>query len=415
MPPSFTSADLRVLFATRLLRLFAYGLLGVVLVLYLVRLGFDGPRIGLLLTLTLLGDVVISLWLTTHADRWGRRRTLVAGAVLMALGGAGMIASDGFLILALASTLGVISPTGGEVGPFQSVEQACLAQAVSEEERTRTFAWYHLAGYGASALGALAAGGFAGVAIHYGWTDLEAYRAIFVAYAVLGVILGALSLRLSPGVEAHPAGLLTTPGRTLLGLHQSRAVVFRLSALFALDSFGGGFVVQSFVVWWFQQHFHASEVTLGAVFFGTNLLSGVSGLLAVPLARRFGLVATMVWTHLPSNVLLMLVPLMPTLPLGIAMLLLRHLLSQMDVPTRQSYLNAIVPPGERSAANGVTATAKQLGTAIGPLVAGTLFGAAAATALPFFVCGILKSTYDLLLWRSFRHARAPEEKTGNPD
>ena len=410
MPSPFTTADLRVLFATRLLRMFAYGMLGVILVLYLVRLGFDAPHIGWLLTLTLLGDVAISLWLTAHADRWGRRRTLVAGAALMALGGAGMAGSESFGLLALAATLGVISPTGGEVGPFQSVEQACLAQAVSDRERTRIFAWYNLAGYVASALGALVAGMFVGQASHLAASEVAVYRIVFVAYAAIGVLLGALSLRLSREVEAATVRSALAPGRPILGLHESRPVVFRLSALFALDSFGGGFVLQSFVAWWLQQHFGADEATLGVVFFGTNLLSGLSGLVAVPLARRFGLVATMVWTHLPSNVLLMLVPLMPTLPLAIAMLLVRHLLSQMDVPTRQSYLNAIVPAAERSAANGVTTTAKQLGTAVGPLVAGTLFGAAAATALPFLFCGVLKSTYDLLLWRSFRHARAPEEQ-----
>ncbi len=406
----FASADLRVLFAARLLRMFAYGMLGVVLVLYLVRLGFGGAQIGLLLTLTLLGDVVISLWLTAHADRWGRRRTLVLGAVLMALGGAAMAMSLDFVVLVIAATIGVISPTGGEVGPFQSVEQACLAQAVDDRERTRYFAWYNLAGYLASAVGALAVGGFATVALRAGWTDLAAYRVIFLGYAGIGLALAIISARLTPAIEVTGPSAATPTGPSLLGLRESRGIVLRLSALFALDSFGGGFVLQSFVAWWFQQKFGATEATLGVLFFGTNLLSGLSGLVAVPLARRFGLVATMVWTHLPSNLLLMLVPFMPTLPLAIAVLLARHLLSQMDVPTRQSYVNAIVPPGERAAANGVTATAKQLGTAIGPVVAGGLFGAAATTALPFIVCGVLKSVYDLLLWRAFRKHKPPEER-----
>ncbi len=402
-----SSADLRVLFASRLLRMFAYGMLGVVLVLYLVRLGFDGARIGLLLSLTLLGDVAISLWLATHADRWGRRRTLVVGAVLMALGGAGMAASANFFVLVAAATVGVISPTGGEVGPFQAVEQACLAQEVADRDRTRLFAWYNLAGYLASALGALAVGWFLGT------TRLEgvaAYRAVFCAYAACGAVLGALALRLSPVVEAPAAGGAPAAGPTVLGLHESRRLVLRLSALFALDSFGGGFVLQSFLAWWLQQKFGADEAVLGAVFFGTNLLSGVSGLAAVPLARKIGLINTMVWTHLPSNLLLMLVPLMPTLPLAIAALLARHLLSQMDVPTRSSYVNAVVSPSERAAANGATATAKQLGTALGPLIAGRLFGAAAASGAPFFVCGVLKSSYDLLLWRAFRKTKPPEER-----
>lgn len=407
MPLSPAAADTRVLFASRLLRMFAYGMLGVVLVLFLVRLGFSGGKIGLLLSLTLFGDVAISLWLTTHADRWGRRKTLVVGAALMALGGAGMAASENFIVLVIAATIGVISPSGSEVGPFQAVEQACLAQEVADRHRTQLFAWYNLAGYLASALGALAVGWFLGGSRLDG---VAAYRIVFWGYAACGVALGLLALRLSPGVEASPAGAATKTGPTLLGLHESRGLVMRLSALFALDSFGGGFVLQSFLAWWLQQKFGADEAVLGAVFFGTNLLSGVSGLAAVPLAKRIGLVNTMVWTHLPSNLLLMLVPLMPTMPLAIAFLLARHLLSQMDVPTRASYLSAVVTPAERAAANGATSTAKQLGTALGPLIAGKLFGASAATGLPFFVCGVLKSSYDLMLWRAFRQTKPPEER-----
>jgi MFS family permease len=401
------AADLRVLFAARLLRMFAYGALGVVLVLYLAQRGLDGAQIGLLLTLTLLGDVALSLWLSAHADRWGRRKTLIVGAALMAVGGAGLATGTGFAVWVLAATVGVISPSGGEVGPFLAVEQACLAQEVTDRDRTRIFARYNLAGYLASAVGALSVGWFSHAAQRHGWEGREAYRAVLWVYAAIGVALGALASRLSDGVEA-PAG--RARGRGLLGLHESRGLVLRLSALFALDSFGGGFVLQSFVAWWFQQKFAAGEAVLGLVFFGTNLLSGLSGLAAVPLARRIGLVNTMVWTHLPSNVLLMLMPFMPTLPLAIAALLARHVLSQMDVPTRQSYVNAIVPPSERAAANGVAATAKQLGTAAGPVMAGALFGAAAGSALPFVVCGVLKSSYDLLLWRSFRRTKPPEEQ-----
>src|ERR1051325_1171073 len=186
------TSDFRLLFAVRLLRMFAYGMLGVVLVLYLARLGSPGPQIGLLLTLTLLGDVVISLWLTAHADRWGRRKTLVLGAALMALGGAAMALSENFLVLVIAATIGVISPSGSEVGPFQSVEQACLAQEVTDRERTRIFAWYNLAGYLASALGALVVGWFVGHATRNGMPDLGAYRTVLWAYAGCGVGLGLL-------------------------------------------------------------------------------------------------------------------------------------------------------------------------------------------------------------------------------
>jgi MFS family permease len=403
------ATDLRLLFASRLLRMFGYGLVGVVLVLHLAAIGLSPSRIGSLLALTLFGDVAISLWLSTHADRWGRRRTLVLGAALMVLGGAGMALTSNFVLLVLAATIGVISPTGNEVGPFLAVEHAGLAQSVSAARRTSVFAWYNLAGYFATAVGALVAGGVAAALQHRGWSAPAAYRLLFGAYAVLGVALGLLATSLSSRLEV-PASAAPPPAGVWLGLHESRGFVLRLSALFALDSFGGGFILQSFLAWWLHQRYGASDAVLGSIFFGTNLFSGLSGLVAVALARRFGLVNTMVWTHLPSNVLLALVPLMPNLPLAIGMLLARHLLSQMDVPTRQSYINAMVAPGERSAANGITTTAKQLGTALGPLVSGPVLRAAALTGLPFYLGGGIKVVYDLLLWRAFRQHRPPEER-----
>src|SRR4051812_32748696 len=226
--------------------MFAYGMLGVVLVLYLVRLGFDGAQIGLLLTLTLLGDVAISLWLTAHADRWGRRKTLLAGAALMAAGGALMTRDAGFFLLTVAATIGVISPTGGEVGPFQAVEQACLAQEVTAQNRTRLFAWYNLAGYFASALGALAVGTLVRANTGDDVNDLGMYRIVLWVYAACGVALAAISAKLSDQVEAAPAAPSAIVAPSFLGLRESRGLVLRLSALFALDSFGGGFVLQSF-------------------------------------------------------------------------------------------------------------------------------------------------------------------------
>ncbi len=403
-------ASVRLLFATRIVRMFAYGILGVMLVLYLAEAGLGEARIGLLLTCTFLGDAAISLWLSTRADRWGRRRTLMAGAALMALGGAVMASTGNFALLMLGATIGVISPTGGEVGPFLAVEQAGLAQLTPDRDRTRIFAWYNVAGYAATALGALASGLLAECLQRSGWSALASYRALLAGYGALGVVIGGLSWCLAADVEA-PAEV--RPGAMVpdkfLGLDKSRATVLRLSAIFWIDSFGGGFIVQSFLAYWFHQRFGATDAALGGIFFGANLLSGVSALVAVPLARRFGLVNTMVWTHLPSNVLLMGVPLMPSFGWAVALLLLRHTISQMDVPTRQSYVNAVVPAGERSAANGVTGTARQLGTALAPLCAGPLMASAALASVPFFVAGGLKIIYDLTLWRNFRAVRPPEE------
>ncbi len=387
--------------------MFAYGILGVILVLYLAATGLGEARIGLLLTMTFLGDAAISLWLSTQADRWGRRRVLVAGAALMALGGAVMALTGDFTLLVLGATIGVISPTGGEVGPFLAVEQACLAQLTAARDRTKVFAWYNVVGYGATALGALGCGFAAEAMQRAGWTPLASYRALLAAYGVLGLVIGGLSWRLGSAVEAEVAP--AAAAKKFLGLGESRGTVFRLSALFALDSFGGGFIVQSFLAYWFHLRFGVSEAVLGGIFFGANLMSGLSALAAVPLARRIGLVNTMVWTHLPSNVLLMAVPLMPSFGWAVAVLLARHMISQMDVPTRQSYVNAVVPAAERSAANGVTGTARQLGTALAPLCVGPLLATAALTSVPFFVAGGLKIIYDLALWRNFRAVKPPEE------
>lgn len=407
LAPSIRRADLRMLFLARTLRMFAYGMLGVTLVLYLAATGLDATRIGLLLTLTLLGDSVISLLLGARADRWGRRRTLLVGAALMALGGAGMALTGDFFWLLVSATIGVVSPSGSEVGPFLAVEQACLAQVSEDRRRTAVFAWYNVAGFAATALGALVGGGLSAALQEAGQSPLASYRTLLWAYALVGLVLGALALRLGPEVEAPPAPV--DASRSILGLRQSRGVVARLSALFALDSFAGGFILQSFLAYWFHLRFGVGEATLGALFFGTNLLSGLSALVAVPLARRFGLINTMVWTHLPSNLLLMCVPFMPGFGPAVALLLVRHTLSQMDVPTRQSYVNAIVPAAERSAANGVTGTARQLGAGLAPLFAGPLLLAAVPTAAPFLVAGGLKVVYDLALWRAFRHHRPPEE------
>jgi MFS family permease len=407
---STRARDLPLLFAARLVRMFGYGLLGVVLVLYLVARGLDEAAVGLLLTGTFLGDAVLSLWLSTHADRWGRRRTLFVGAALMTAGGAMMAMSEDFLWLLLAATVGVISPTGNEVGPFLAVEQAALAQVSPSAQRTRTFAWYNLAGYAATALGALAGGALAETLQRLaGWSALECYALLFWVYAALGGVIAFLVCRL--GAEVEPPAPPVRSAAALFGLHESQGIVLRLSALSAIDSFAGGFIVQSFLAYWFHVRFGVGEAALGTVFFGAHLLSGLSSLAAVPLARRIGLVNTMVFTHLPSNVLLMLVPLMPTFGWAAAVLWVRHTISQMDVPTRQSYVNAVVPAAERSAANGVTGTARQLGTALAPTFLGLMTPALLLAGGPFFVAGGLKIAYDLALWRSFRCVPPPEERT----
>ena len=404
-----------MLFLTRITRLFAYGSLSVVLVFYLTSLGLSASQTGMLLTLTLAGDTVVSLYLTTRADRIGRRRMLIIGAALMAAAGVAFASTRNLVFLVVAGTIGVISPSGNEVGPFLPIEQAALSQVVSGRTRTAAFAWYTLAGSLATAAGALCGGVLSQVLQRAALTPVGSYRVVVVLYAALGVLLAFLFTRLSAAAEVRLPATGTAgaappfPGSMLLGVGRSKEVVLKLSGLFALDSFAGAFVVQSFAAYWFYLRFGVNPGALGVIFFWANVLGGASALLASRLAGRFGLVKTMVFTHLPSNILLILVPLMPNLPLAILMLLVRFSISQMDVPTRQSYTMAMVNPEERSAAAGITGVARTTGAALAPIFAGWMFARPSLISLPFFIAGALKVIYDLLLYRGFVAIRPPEE------
>jgi predicted MFS family arabinose efflux permease len=314
-------------------------------------------------------------------------------------------------LLVVAGTIGVISPSGQEVGPFLPIEQAALSQVVPDRARTDVFAWYTLTGSVATALGALAAG-FLTSGLQRSWAPVDSYRAVVIGYACLGGVLFLMFRTASPSIEARASDRRSEPQSPLArfsGLQRSHRVVLRLSALFALDSFGGGFVVQSFAAYWFYLRFGVDPRTLGTLFFAANVLAGLSALAASRLANRIGLVNTMVVTHLPSNVLLMLIPLMPTLPLATLILLFRFSISQMDVPTRQSYTMAVVAPEERAAASGVTGVARTTGAALSPLFVGLLFSHPTLINVPFYIAGVLKIAYDLLLYRGFRSVRPPEE------
>ncbi len=389
--------------------MFGYGFLAVVLVLYLDALGLDPLTIGLVLTLTLVGDTLISLWLTTNADRLGRRRVLVAGSILMVIAGVVFALTSFPPLLILAATIGVISPTGNEVGPFLAVEQAALAQTVPDARRTSTFAWYNLIGYVATAIGALAAGLLSQSLLDAGTAPVEAYRTVVVGYAVIGIAMAGGFLALGGSIEAPPRERLEDGMRRRFGLGRSKGVVARLSLLFSIDAFAGGFIPISLMAYWFHLVYGVEPGVLGVIFLGANLLAAVSSLSAARIAARIGLVNTMVFTHLPSNVLLILVPLMPNLPLAVAVLLLRFSLSQMDVPTRQSYVMSVVDPDERSAAAGVTGIARTTGAAISPSLSAVLISNPGLAAIPFFLAGGLKIAYDLLLYRGFRAHRPPEE------
>jgi MFS family permease len=399
------TADGRLLFGTRIVRLFAYGLLSVILGLYLIEVGLSEGETGTVLSLTLLGDAVISLWLTTHADRYGRRVMLMVGAGLMLLAGVVFALTANFFLLTLAAIIGTISPSGNEIGPFLSIEQASLSQITPDKQRTHIFAWYALVGSLATACGALVGGGLTQLLQTISVATLSSYRVSLLMYAGLAILLMGMFSRLSKKVEVE----IPPATSHIFGLHTSRGVVIKLSALFALDAFGGGLIVQSLVVYWFRVRFGADTAVIGAIFFGANILAGLSYLAAARLAARFGLINTMVFTHIPSNLLLILVPLMPTLPLAVGVLLVRFAISQMDVPTRQSYVMAVVDPAERSAAAGVTTIARSVGSAFSPLLTGILLGASLLN-LPFLLAGGLKIGYDLLLYRDFRAIKPAEEQ-----
>jgi len=397
--------NIPILFATRIIRLFCYGFLSLVLTLYLVETGLTVGQAGLIFAFTLAGDAGVTLLLTTHADRFGRKRTLLLGALLMVGAGVVFLSTHNIILLIAAAIIGVISPSGNEIGPFLSVEQAGLSQLVSDKKRTQVFAWYNLVGSFATAAGAGIGGWLAHSLQVGGMSALDSYRVVLTGYSVGGSVLFLLFLNLSSAVEVRA----TTQQKTNLGLHRSRGVVLRLSALFALDAFAGGLIVQSLLVYWFQRKFGGDVELLGRIFAGANDLAGISALLAVPLSKRFGLINTMVFTHIPSNILLMLIPFMPSLPFAIGLLFLRFSISQMDVPTRQSYTMAVVDPDERSAASGVTAIARSVGASASTMLTGLVFSIPSLLSVPIILCGGIKIIYDLLLFRAFSAAKPPEE------
>ncbi|MHB8631390.1 MAG: MFS transporter [Candidatus Limnocylindria bacterium] len=402
-PLRWITPDGRRLLLARVLRTFAYGYLAVVLGVYLDRLGLDPTRIGIVLTAAIGGSAIMTVGWSLVADRYGRRRTISTMAVLMVIGGLAFALTDSFAILILAGLTGTISATNSEVGVFQTVDQAMLPQTAPDARRTWLFAVYNsLATFG-GALGALFAASV-GVFERLGLAGADAYRPLFVLYAAVGLANLVLFAGLSDRIE-----LARVDGeRRLLGIHRSRGTVAKLAALFGLDAFAGALVVQSLVAYWFYLRWGLDPAQLAVLFFAVNVLSGLSLLAAGWLAARFGLLNTMVFTHLPSDVLLMLVPLMPTAALAVAVFLARMSISQMDVPTRQSYTMAVVDPDERTATAGLTNVARTASSAFSPLVTGVAF-AAGSFALPFVLAGALKIAYDGLIYVAFRGVRPPDE------
>jgi MFS family permease len=397
------SPDGRRLLATRVLRAFGYGYLGVILAIYLQKIGLTTLQVGAVLGAAVAGSAVMNILWSLLADRYGRRRTVITMAVLMVVGGILFAFSDNLWVLLLGAFTGTISASSGEVGPFLTVEQAILPQTASDARRTRLFSVYDTLASFAGAAGALFAGSVA-VFARLGLSGANAYRPLFFLYAAIGLANLAVFARLSPAVEtARIEGV-----RRFIGIHRSARTVALLSVLFGLDALAGGFIIQSLVAFWFHLRWGLEAEMLGVLFFFAGLLSGVSLLVAGWMAERVGLLNTMVFTHLPSNVLLILVPLAPAAWLAVALFLARMSLSQMDVPTRRSYTMAVVDPDERTATAGITNASRTLSSAVSPVLTGLAFSVA-ALGLPFFLAGGLKILYDGLVYLTFRNLRPPEE------
>lgn len=397
------SRDGWLLFATCGLRSLAYGFLSVILGLYLDAIGLSVTAIGWIFTAALAGGALMTIAITAVADSFGRKTLLIAGALMMALAGWAFAVSDNPIVLVIAAILGTISPSGKEVGPFLSLEQAILPQTTSDQNRTAVFSAYNLVGSFAGAIGALAVG----LPSFFALSAVAGFRVLLWGYVGAALLLAMLFALLSPAVEARQK---TEPTKRKVGLQKSRAIVAKLAGLFALDAFAGAFIVQSIVAYWFYLRYKTDLKALGGIFFGTNIFAALSFLAAPALARRFGLLNTMVFTHLPSNFLILLVPLMPSVEWATAVLVLRYSLSQMDVPTRQSYTMAVVDADERAAAAGVLSVARNAGAAIAPLFTGAIL-AVPALGLPFLLAGGIKIVYDLWIFTVFRHVKPPEEKS----
>lgn len=400
--PAHTLPEARLLLAARSLRAFGDGFVSLLLPYYLTLLGYGALEIGLLVTATLLGSGMLTLTIGFIAHRHSARRLLLFASLLMAATGVATALTAGFWPLLVIAVVGTLNPSASDVTPISPLEQTLLARATAAQSRTALFARYSLAGALVAALGAQAAGLPELVAAGTGFDRLAAIRMMFLLYAALGAASFLLYRRLSPALEAERH-------EQPVPLGKSRRIVYTLAALFSIDSFAGGFAVQSLLALWLLQRFDLSISAAGSIFFWTGLLTAFSHLAAARIAARFGLINTMVFTHLPANMFLILVPFMPTLELALLFLLLRSALSSMDVPARTSYVMAVVSPGERPAAASLTSVPRSLASALSPSIAGALL-AASPFGWPLVICGTLKIVYDLTLLRMFSRVKPPEER-----
>lgn len=412
--------DGRLLLAAKMVRMFAYGFLSVILAIYLKLIGFDDFLIGLILTTTLLNSVIFTLVASFYADKVGRRKFLLLYAALMSVSGFIFTISENYFALIIAAFIGTINITGAESGAFLTIEQAILPQTLKNvRKRNTVFAIYNMAGTLAMAAGVLLSGLPSVLQQHLQYFDIVlnqigSIKLLFALYSVLGIVLLGIYLLLSQKIEVRDNLEKQKDESTQLTkisslTPKSRSIVMRLSGLFAIDSFAGGFMIQSIVSFWFFTRFGADLTTLSYIFSVSGVLTAFSFMAAAKIADRIGLINTMVFTHIPANILIIAVAFAPTLPIAVALYLLRMALSQMDVPTRQSYIVAVVREDERTTSAGITNISRNVTQAISPSLIGVLINSLSLAA-PFVIGGALKVVYDVALYLNFRNVKPPEEK-----
>ena len=398
IPFGWLSKDGKLILAARTIRTFAYGFLSVILAIYLKLIGFDDFYIGLILTATLVNSVIFTLIASFYADRIGRRKILIVYAALMSLSGAIFFVTTNYIALIASAFIGTINVTGTETGAFLSIEQAILPQTINDAKKRNTvYALYNMVGTFAMSAGILLSGLPQIFAQQYGLNQIESIKPLFLLYSIIGLGVLGIYFLISNKVEVDEVTItiiitttnISKPLKQTLS-PKSKEIVGKLSGLFAIDSFAGGFVIQSIVSFWFYTKFGVDLTTLSYIFSIAGVLTAFSFLVAAKIADRIGLINTMVFTHIPSNILLILVAFAPTLPLAIAFYLARMALSQMDVPTRQSYIVAVVKEDERTAAAGITNISRNVAQSVSPSLAGYILQSLSFLSAPFILGGVLK-------------------------
>jgi len=405
---NWLTRDGKLLLAARIMRTFGYGFLSVIIAIYLRLLGFDNIQIGLLLGSALVNSVIFTLFASFYADRIGRRRLLIIYASLMSVSGLIFTITDNYFLLILAAFIGTMNVTGSETGAFLTIEQATLPQTIRNKQMMNTaFALYNMVGTFSMSVGILLSGLPSLLQEQfYGLSQIESIKGLFILYTLLGLFVIIIYIMLSRDIEVKQEAKRTIK-QTLSP--RSKQIVAKLSTLFAVDSFAGGFVIQSVISLWFFTRFGADLAAISYIFSAANVITALSYIAAAKIADRIGLVNTMVFTHLPSNILLILVAFAPSLQLAVILYLIRMTMSQMDVPTRQSYIVAIVSEDERTAASGLTNVSRNIAQTISPSLFGYIFQSSLSLAAPFVLGGVIKIIYDLALYFNFRNIKPKDE------